>query len=266
MTDTKYTISHVSKTFPGEPPVRALDDIDLRIEQGEFVTFLGPSGCGKSTLLEIMAGLQQPTHGRVLLGSDPVLAPSSKVGIVFQDPSLYPWRTVLRNVELGLELRGVAREERRSVARDYLELVGLAGVEHKYPHQLSGGMRQRVGIARALTIGPDVLLMDEPFGAVDHLTRLGLQDDLLEIWSQRRRTVTFVTHDVAEAVYLADRVVLFSPSPGRIQHIWSVPVTRPRARDDLALIDLQNEIYAELNHSAARRDARLVEASEGSRV
>lgn len=254
-----FTIQGVSKVFPGPTPTQALRDIDLTIEEGEFVTFLGPSGCGKSTLLEIMAGLQQPTEGVVRLGGEEVREPSEKVGVVFQDPSLFPWRTVIRNVELGLELRGVPKEERRAVAREYLAMVGLAGVENKYPHQLSGGMRQRVGIARALATSPDVLLMDEPFGAVDHLTRLQLQHDLLDIWMRHRRTIVFVTHDVSEAVYLADRVVLFSPSPGRVRRIWDVDVPRPRARDHLALVSLQNEVYAEITSLTAERDARLAE-------
>jgi NitT/TauT family transport system ATP-binding protein len=244
-----FTINAVSKVFDGPTPVQALRDVSLSIAEGEFVTFLGPSGCGKSTLLEIMAGLQQPSQGNVRLGTEEVRGPSGRVGMVFQDASLYPWRTVSRNVELGLELRGVPAAERRRTAGDYLELVGLAGFENAYPHQLSGGMRQRVGIARALAIQPDVLLMDEPFGAVDHLTRLQLQRDLLDIWLRHRRTITFVTHDVAEAVFLADRVALFSPSPGRIQRIWEVRADRPRSRDDSALIELQNEIYAAIDTS-----------------
>ncbi|TKG72138.1 ABC transporter ATP-binding protein [Prauserella endophytica] len=241
-----FTVTGVSKTYGGAGEVRALDGIDLTVGEGEFVVLLGRSGCGKSTLLEIMAGLQRPTTGTVRLGGREITEPDERIGVVFQDPSLYPWRTVGRNVELGLELAGLPKGRRRAVAQEHLELVGLPDAGNKYPRQLSGGMRQRVGIARALATRPDVLLMDEPFGAVDHLTRLQLQHDLLRLWAEDTRTVVFVTHDVAEAIVLADRIVLLTPGPGRIARTWDVPRPRPRTLGDPGLTALREEIYAQL--------------------
>lgn len=239
-----FSIDAVSKVYGGSAPTETLSNIDLTIEDGEFLSILGPSGCGKSTLLEILAGLQLPSSGEVRFGGKKLQGPGIERGVVFQDPSLYPWRTVFRNVELGLELRGVPKAERESAVQKYLDMVGLRGFEHKYPHHLSGGMKQRAGIARALAGDPEVLLMDEPFGAVDHLTRLQLQDDLLKIWEAERKTIVFVTHDVSEAVFLGDRIVLLSPRPGRINKIFHVPGGRPRKRDDVELLKIQNDIYA----------------------
>lgn len=237
-----FNINNVSKTYPGG--TKALQNIELSINESEFVCFLGPSGCGKSTLLDILAGLEKPSTGTIAFKDRPLTGPSKKIGFVFQDPSLYPWRTTIKNIELGLELKGVPKEERRQQAEYYLKLVGLDGFGSKYPHQLSGGMRQRAGIARAFANQPDVLLMDEPFGAVDHLTRIQLQKDLLTIWKQEKKTVVFVTHDVAEAVYLADRIVLFTPRPGSIKEIFKVNQTRPRNIKDSTFISMQNTIYA----------------------
>jgi len=236
-------IQGVSKVFPGEIPVEALADIDLAIGDGEFVSVLGPSGCGKSTLLEIVAGLQPPTSGRVFIGGTPVSGPSRRLGVVFQDPSLFPWRTVEQNIGFGLELRGVGKEERRERVQAYVDLVKLRGFEQKYPHQLSGGMRQRAGLARTLVNSPDVLLMDEPFGAVDHLTRLGLQDDLLDICAKEAKTVIFVTHDVPEAVFLGGRVLLLTPRPGRICKVFAVTSPQPRKRNNPLLAEIHEEIY-----------------------
>ncbi|WP_135551833.1 ABC transporter ATP-binding protein [Paenibacillus cymbidii] len=252
-----FAIMGVSKVFAGSggtAAVETLRDIELTIEDGEFLCILGPSGCGKSTLLEILAGLQTASRGEVTFDGKPLRGTGKERGVVFQDPSLYPWRTVAQNVELGLEIRGASRAERRTEALRYLELVGLRGFEHKYPHQLSGGMRQRAGIARALANRPEVLLMDEPFGAVDHLTRLQLQDDLLTIWSGERKTVVFVTHDVSEAVYLGDRVVLLSPRPGRINRVFPVRHKRPRKRDDVELLHIQHEIYAAIHEVKTQQD------------
>lgn len=239
-----FSINAVSKVYGGTVLTETLSNIDLTIEDGEFLSILGPSGCGKSTLLEILAGLQLPSSGEVRFGGKKLQGPGVERGVVFQDPSLYPWRTVFRNVELGLELRGVSRAERKAAVHNYLDMVGLQGFEHKYPHHLSGGMKQRAGIARALAGDPEVLLMDEPFGAVDHLTRLQLQDDLLKIWEAEKKTVVFITHDVSEAVFLGDRVVLLSPRPGRISKIFHVPGERPRKRDDVELLKIQSDIYA----------------------
>lgn len=242
-----FSINHMSMVYGETAPAVILSDINLTIEDGEFLCILGPSGCGKSTLLEILAGLQAPTQGEVRFGDSPLEGTDKRRGVVFQDPSLYPWRTVQRNVELGLEIRGTDKRERSAAARRYLEMVGLGGFEQKYPHQLSGGMKQRAGLARAFANRPEVLLMDEPFGAVDHLTRLQLQDDLLQIWESEKKTVVFITHDVAEAVFLADRVVILSPRPGRVNAIFQVPQARPRKRDDAGLLKIQNDIYASLH-------------------
>lgn len=239
-----FTVRGVSKIYEGTEPTVTLQDINLTVEPGEFVCLLGPSGCGKSTLLELLAGLQHPTEGEVLLDGARLKGPSRKLGVVFQDPSLYPWRTIEQNVGLGLELAGVGKAERKERVQAFLGMVGLQGFGGKYPHQLSGGMKQRAGIARALVGSPEVLLMDEPFGAVDHLTRLQLQSDLLRIWQESKKTVVFVTHDVSEAVFLADRIVLLSPRPGRIQRIFPIALPRPRKLDDPSLLKIQNDIYS----------------------
>ena len=239
-----FTVQHVSKIYDGAVPTVTLKDINLTVQDGEFLCILGPSGCGKSTLLELLAGLQTPTEGEILLEGEKLKGPNRKSGVVFQDPSLYPWRTVAQNVGIGLEIAGADKAERKARVDRYLQMVGLQGFGDKYPHQLSGGMRQRAGIARALAGHPEVLLMDEPFGAVDHLTRLQLQNDLLQIWEEEKKTVVFVTHDVSEAVFLADRVVLLSPRPGRVHRIFTIPQPRPRKRDDVGLLKLQNDIYS----------------------
>jgi NitT/TauT family transport system ATP-binding protein len=249
-----FEVKDVSKVYGGTTPVETLRHIDLTIEDGEFLCLLGPSGCGKSTLLEILAGLQEATLGEVFFDGKLLKGPGKERGVVFQDPSLYPWRTIFQNVELGLEIRGTAKRDRKAAVERYLDLVGLSGFEHKYPHHLSGGMRQRAGIARALANRPEVLLMDEPFGAVDHLTRLQLQDDLLDIWAKERKTVVFVTHDVSEAVYLGDRVVLLSPRPGKINEIFPVRHSRPRKRDDVELLHIQNQIYAAIHEVKTQQD------------
>ncbi|MFD0712969.1 ABC transporter ATP-binding protein [Paenibacillus sp. GCM10027626] len=253
-----FSINGVSKIYDGLTPTETLSNINLTIKDGEFLSILGPSGCGKSTLLEILAGLQLPTRGEVLFGGKKLQGPDKKRGVVFQDPSLYPWRTIFQNVELGLEIRGADKAERKAAVQKYMDMVGLRGFEQKYPHQLSGGMKQRAGLARALANHPEVLLMDEPFGAVDHLTRLQLQDDLLQIWEAERKTVVFVTHDVSEAVFLGDRVVLLSPRPGRINSIFHVPQKRPRRRDDIELLKIQNDIYAAIHDVKTQEDLEFV--------
>ncbi|MEV7171504.1 ABC transporter ATP-binding protein [Streptomyces sp. NPDC093224] len=200
----------------------ALDGIDLEIRSGEFLVVVGPSGCGKSTLLDLLGGLSAPTAGRILLDGKPVTGPGLDRGIVFQQYALLPWRTALGNVEFGLEATGVPRRERKERAREFLDLVGLGGFEDRHPHQLSGGMRQRVAIARSLAYDPDVLLMDEPFAALDAQTRESLQDELRRIWQRTGKTVVFITHGIEEAVYLGQRVAVMTSRPGRIKEI--VPV------------------------------------------
>ncbi|MDM0008152.1 ABC transporter ATP-binding protein [Variovorax sp. J22G73] len=240
---TEFVLESLGKTFAGAVPITALQGVSLRVRAGEFVCLLGASGCGKSTLLDILAGLERASTGTALFDGQPITGPDPRRGLVFQDPALFPWRTIAQNVGFGPELRGLGRRERRERAAASLARVGLAGFEDAYPHQLSGGMRQRAGIARALANDPEVLLMDEPFGAVDHLTRIALQEDLLRLWERERRTIVFVTHDVGEAVFLADRVVLMSPRPGRIHRIFDVAVPRARVRGQKALIEIEAQVY-----------------------
>ncbi|WP_046779706.1 ABC transporter ATP-binding protein [Streptomyces yangpuensis] len=216
----KIVFEGVRKTF-GD--FTALDGIDLEIRSGEFLVVVGPSGCGKSTLLDLLGGLSTPTSGRILLDGKPVTGPGLDRGIVFQQYALLPWRTALGNVEFGLEATGVPRRERRARATEFLDLVGLTGFEDRHPHQLSGGMRQRVAIARSLAYDPDVLLMDEPFAALDAQTRESLQDELRRIWQRTGKTVVFITHGIEEAVYLGQKVAVMTSRPGRIKEI--VPVS-----------------------------------------
>jgi NitT/TauT family transport system ATP-binding protein len=207
----------------------AIQDVSERVFEGEFVTIIGPSGCGKTSLFEVIAGLRRPTAGTVKVRGSTVLNPHPGLGIVFQEESTYPWRSVLENVELGLELRKVPREERRRRAMPIIEMVGLAGFEDRHPRELSGGMKQRVAIARALVCDPDILLMDEPFGALDQQTRVFLGSELLRIWEATRKTILFITHDIAEAVLLSDRVWVMSARPSTIKTV--VPIDIPRPRD-----------------------------------
>jgi NitT/TauT family transport system ATP-binding protein len=228
----KLEVDHVSKRFAvdqGEG-VEALHDVSLRMGEGEFVCLLGPSGCGKTTLLRIIAGLESPSEGEVRVDGVPVTGPTPRLGMIFQDYSLYPWRRVLDNIAFGLELAGVEKAERLGKAREYLDLVGLEGFADSFPYELSGGMRQRVAVARALATDPAVVLMDEPFGALDAQTRNAMQRELLEIWTKTRKTVLFVTHSVDEAVFLADRIVVLSARPGRIREVVEVREPRPRDR------------------------------------
>ena len=224
-------ISGVSRAFKSETGmVEALRDINLEVPDKEFLCFIGPSGCGKTTLLRIIAGLDQPTTGEVLLDGRVIRAPDPRQGMVFQEYSLFPWRTIINNVAFGLEIKGIPKDERHKIARNYLKLVGLHEFEQSYPYELSGGMRQRVAIARALANDPEVLLMDEPFGSVDAQTRNLLQGELLRIWGETRKTILFITHSIDEAVYLADRVVVLSARPGKIREILSIDLERPRVR------------------------------------
>jgi NitT/TauT family transport system ATP-binding protein len=211
--------------------VTAVHDVSLTVEQSEFVSIVGPSGCGKTTLLNMIAGFIAPSEGRVLIDGRVVSGPGPDRGVVFQSFALFPWKTVLENIAFGPKMRGVGREERERIAQEYVALVGLAGSEGRYPHELSGGMQQRVGVARALANRPDVLMMDEPFASVDAQTRMTLQEELTRIWQARRPTILFVTHDVDEAVFLADRVVVFSR--GQVKADLAVPLPRPRAWDGL---------------------------------
>ena len=218
------SVRNVHKTYPGG--VEALSDISLDFPEGKLTTLLGPSGCGKTTLLKIIAGLLPATSGEVLVEGRPVTGPGPERAFVFQDFALMPWATVVRNVAFGLELRGMARSEREAVAARYIEQMGLRGFESKYPHELSGGMRQRVGLARALAVNAKVLMMDEPFSAVDEQTRRKFQEDLLELVANERKTFIFVTHSIEEAVYVSDRIVLLHRRPGRVHAIIEPNICR----------------------------------------
>ena len=221
---------NVNLTFrpPNRAPISALDGFDIDVEEGEFLSIVGPSGCGKSTFLNILLGLLKPDSGEVLMHGKKITGPGSDRAMVFQEFGLLPWRTVQNNIELGLELKRTSAAKRRTVAERLVSLVGLGGFENHYPHELSGGMKQRVGLARALATDPDVLLMDEPFAALDAQTRDLMQVELLRIWREARKTVLFVTHQIDEAIYLSDRVMVMSKRPGRAKKSFTVELTRPR--------------------------------------
>jgi NitT/TauT family transport system ATP-binding protein len=225
-------IQDVSKNFGA---LQALVGIDIQVKAGEFLSLIGPSGCGKTTLLKSIAGLQPVDSGRITIGERPVTGPGMReASMVFQDFALLPWATALENAQFGLSLRGMPAAERTEAARRALAKVGLAGgFEESYPAQLSGGMQQRVGLARALAVNPQVLLMDEPFASIDEQTRRILQDDLLRMWSEERKTVVLVTHSMEEAIYLSDRVVVLSPRPGKVHRVFEVPLPRPREALDV---------------------------------
>src|SRR5438477_3976105 len=213
---------------PNRMPVRALLGFDIDVQEGEFLSIVGPSGCGKSTFLNVLLGLLKPDSGDVLIRGKKITGPSSDRAMVFQEFGLLPWRTVQHNIELGLELKRTAASKRRHIAERLVSLVGLIGFENHYPHELSGGMKQRVGLARALATDPDVLLMDEPFAALDAQTRDLMQVELLRIWREARKTVLFVTHQIDEAIYLSDRVMVMSKRPGRTKKIFDIKLPRPR--------------------------------------
>jgi NitT/TauT family transport system ATP-binding protein len=226
----RVEIKAVRKIFSGNrgEEVEALAGVDLTVADNEFVSIVGPSGCGKSTLLEIVGGLIEPSGGEALIDEEPIKGPHPAVGLVFQQESAFPWRTVLENVAFGLEMHGVSKGERHERSRELIELVGLKGFEDRYPGELSGGMRQRVAIARTLVMNPEVLLMDEPFGALDEQTRLILGDELLRIWSSTKATALFITHSIEEAALLSDRVIVMSARPGTIRKVVPVDLERPR--------------------------------------
>ena len=229
---TTLVIDRVSRTFParqGHAPTRALEPVELTIGNNEFVTILGPSGCGKSTLLRIVAGLDHPTSGKVLLDGCAVTGPGADRGMVFQSYTLFPWLSVRENIAFGLRERGVAEAERNGVADRFIQQIGLKGFENHWPKQLSGGMQQRTAIARALANDPKILLLDEPFGALDNQTRALMQEMLLGIWERDQKTVLFVTHDIEEAIFLGSRVIVMSARPGRIKAEIAVDLPHPRS-------------------------------------
>ncbi|MCX6030954.1 MAG: ABC transporter ATP-binding protein [Chloroflexi bacterium] len=235
------------KTFldPQRAALLALDGLSLAVAEGEFLAIVGPSGCGKSTLLRLLSGLERPIAGQVLLAGEPLTAPRREIGLVFQKANLMPWRTVLRNITLPLEVHS-QKAEAEALARKWISLVGLDGFAGAYPNQLSGGMQQRVALARALIPEPSVLLLDEPFGSLDALTRERMNDELLRIWDLRRPTVVMVTHSIGEALFLADRVLVLSPRPGRVRAEFTVPFARPRNTSDADFIRLARAVRDEI--------------------
>lgn len=226
--------------------VAALSDVSLSIAAGEMVSLVGPSGCGKSTLLRLIAGLDAPSSGDLRVGANQISGPSAERGLVFQDPNLFPWLTVRRNIESGLAARNVLREKRRDVD-DFMRLVGLESFANAFPHQLSGGMAQRVALARALVNHPRVLLLDEPLGALDAFTRMRMQDEVLRLWQNRGTTMLLVTHDIDEAIYMSDRIVMMTPRPGRIERIIEVNQPRPRQRNNSEFLELRGQILEMLH-------------------
>ena len=274
-TSTQLALKEIFKVFPGRQSLQdkilrrtsqdfvAIADINLEIEANTFVSIIGPSGCGKSTLLSIIAGLTKPTSGRVLINGQEVTQPGPDRGIVFQNYSLMPWMTVAENIRFAIETVNptLTKAEQTEIVREYIDLVGLHGSDRKHPHELSGGMKQRVGIARALAINPQILLMDEPFGALDALTRGFLQDEVERIWEQQRKTVVLITHSIEEALLLSDKIVMMSRGPAaRIVEVLDVPFPRPRKRETLDQYPEYHELKSELE-SHLSRETRAVEES-----
>ena len=262
------SVSNIRHYFApvGSPrPFLALDDISLEIPPSSFVSLVGPSGCGKSTLLRVFAGLILPTSGEAALMGEPIRGPDARKGMVFQEDAVFPWLTVQKNVEFGPQVRGVGAAERHRIAHNWIELVGLSGFEKAYPRELSGGMRKRVDLARVYASDPEVLLMDEPFGALDALTKLRLQDELLRLWEQSRKTVVFVTHDLDEAVYLSDTVVVMAARPGRIASIHHIDIPRPRGFDTRGtghFTALSHRLWAEIQKLDAEAPRQPATVSE----
>jgi ABC-type nitrate/sulfonate/bicarbonate transport system ATPase subunit len=244
-------VRHVTKEFDSPdggvtPGALAVDDVSLSIAAGELVSIVGPSGCGKSTLLRMIAGLTSPTRGELAVGAEPITGPSAERGLVFQDPNLFPWLTVRRNIEAGLVARGKLREKRAEVG-EFMRLVGLEAFANSFPHHLSGGMAQRVSLARALINHPKVLLLDEPLGALDAFTRMRMQDEVLRLWNAHSTTMLFVTHDIDEAIYMSDRIVIMTQRPGKIEQIIPVDLDRPRDRSSEDFLRLRGDILETLH-------------------
>ena len=246
-------VRDLDQSFPREDgsTLTVLDHVSFDVKDKEFVCILGSSGCGKTTLLRLIAGLDTARSGSIILEGEEITGTSPKVGFVFQEYSLFPWRTVIDNIAFGLEMRGVSKEDRYTVAERYLNLINLTQFRDSYPSELSGGMRQRVAVARALTLDPVLLLMDEPFGALDAQTRNMLQKELLQIWEKTKKMIVFITHSVDEAVYLADRIIVMTPRPGRICRNFEVQLPRPRDRTSVEFAQVRREVLDLINQNCS---------------
>nr|WP_319376628.1 ABC transporter ATP-binding protein [uncultured Methanoregula sp.] len=246
-------IRNLNQSFLREDGSRliVLDNLNFEVKDKEFICILGSSGCGKTTLLRLIAGLDEAQDGSIIIDGEEIKGQNPKVGMVFQEYSLFPWRTVIDNIAFGLEMRGVSKEDRYMVAEWYLDLVNLAQFRDSYPSELSGGMRQRVAVARALTLDPVLLLMDEPFGALDAQTRNKLQQELLQIWEKTKKMIVFITHSVDEAVYLSDRIIVMTPRPGRICKIFPVPLPRPRDRTSVEFAQVRRDVLDLINQNCS---------------
>jgi NitT/TauT family transport system ATP-binding protein len=261
-----HNVNHYFNSSRGKT-TKALENVTLHIKDHEFVAIVGPSGCGKSTLLNIMAGLVKPTEGEILIDGEKSEGINTKISYLSQADALLPWRTVIENVELGLEIKKISKEERRKSAKELIERTGLSGFEDSYPSELSGGMRKRVSICRTLALEPEVLFMDEPFGPLDVFTKEVLQEDILKLWQETKKTIVFVTHDIGEAITLADKVVLMTARPSKIKAVYDIPLPRPRSvvhtRFDKEFIKLHKLIWDELRGELVK--ARDGEINEGSK-
>jgi ABC-type nitrate/sulfonate/bicarbonate transport system ATPase subunit len=245
-------VREVSKSYRSAdgPLVQVLEGVTLTVREGEMVSVVGPSGCGKTTLLRLIAGLDNPTSGELSVGAERISGPSAERGLMFQDPTLFPWLNVRGNVQAGLVARGLLRARRPEVG-EYIKLVGLEGFEEVYPHQLSGGMAQRAALARALINHPTVLLLDEPLGALDQFTRMRMQDEVLRVWQARGTTMVLVTHDIDEAIYMSDRLVIMTPRPGRIERVIEVDLARPRLRTSARFMEMRASILDMLHFAGS---------------
>ena len=261
-------LDHVRKVFPAQnhpnsknykPEFVAVENVTLDIQHGEFVSIVGPSGCGKSTLLDLIAGLTKPSSGQILLSGKQITQPGLDRGIVFQQYALYPWLTALENIEFGLEAKGVDKKTRREKAQYYLQLVGLSGFEKHYPNELSGGMKQRVAIARSLAYEPEILLMDEPFAALDAQTRETLQEELIKIWQSSKKTIVFITHSIDEAIFLSQRVAIMTSRPGRIKEIIDIPASLKAKGEDIRSTaeygKIRHQIWSQLSEEVIKAQA-----------
>ena len=261
-------LDHVRKVFPAQnhpnsknykPEFVAVENVTLDIQHGEFVSIVGPSGCGKSTLLDLIAGLTKPSSGQILLSGKQITQPGLDRGIVFQQYALYPWLTALENIEFGLEAKGVDKKTRRGKAQYYLQLVGLSGFEKHYPNELSGGMKQRVAIARSLAYEPEILLMDEPFAALDAQTRETLQEELIKIWKSSKKTIVFITHSIDEAIFLSQRVAIMTSRPGRIKEIIDIPASLKAKGEDIRSTaeygKIRHQIWSQLSEEVIKAQA-----------